>query len=172
MISFSSYESYFKTLAEQFSLIAHTEESPRFAIMDIDDILGAQRGELDFNHYVMILENPEGGMNFKHDRILDENYGAFHILSTVNRGDPAQKRTVMDTTKAIGSEIIARIQLEKIARMKGNTDIPRMVGYFDLAQVKYQKVGPIFSDCFGWRFEINLGEEAPITSMYNPDNWT
>lgn len=171
MISYSQYESYFKTLAEQFALIGHTEESQRFATMDIDDILSAQRGELDFNNYVMILENPEGGMDFKHDRILDENFGAFHILHTVNRGNPAEKRTVMDTAKAIGAEVIARIQFEKIARHKGNTDIPRMVSYFDLGQVKYQKVGPIFAECYGWRFEFNLGEEAPINTIYNPANW-
>lgn len=172
MILYSQYESFFSAIATSFTPIGHTPEAPKFATLDIDDILSGQRGNLDFTSPVMLLENPEGGLGYKHDRLLDQNFGAFHILQHVSRGNPEDKRTVMDNCKSYGAEIIAHIQLQKIERMKGDNTIPRMLLYFDPSQVQYQKVGPLFSDCYGWRFEFNLGEESPITTVYNPDNWT
>ena len=172
MISFSDYEAYFIDLATRFTLIGHTDQQSRFATMDIDDILSDQRGVLDFTSPVMILENPEGAMDWKHDRLLDENYGAFHILQQVSRNNPSEKRSVMDTAKEIGTKVIAKIQLDKIARMKGEMTPPRFISYFDLGAVKYQKVGPIFSSCYGWRFEFNIGEETPLGLIHDADQWT
>lgn len=171
MLTYSEYEDYFRNLATSFSLIGHTEAASRFATMDIDSILSNQRGALDFTHPTMILENPEGAMEWKHDRMKDENLGAFHILQHVSRNNPEQKRAVMDLAKAIGTKIIAKMQTEKIARMKGDNTQKRFLLYFDLSQVRYQKVGPVFSDCYGWRFEFNIAQETPLSLIHDPSEW-
>ncbi len=170
MITYSQYELYFKDIATRLVDIAHTDENPQFAIMDIDDILGSQRGKLNFTKPVMILENPEGRFGYKHDQLHDENLGAFHILRDAGRDNPATKREVMDQSKTIGSKIISKLQYDKIQLSKGATGIPQMILFFDLAQVRYQKIGPIFSGCYGWRFEFNLAEQSPI--IYDSEDWT
>jgi len=170
MITYSEYEAYFEGLATSLVDIAHTEQKPQFAIMDIDDILGSQRGKIDFTSPVMILENPEGRLAYKHDQLQDENLGAFHILQDAGRDNPTRKRQVMDLTKTIGTKVISRMQYDKIQKSTGTAGIPQMLLYFDLAQVRYLKIGPIFSGCYGWRFEFNLAEQTPI--IYDADDWT
>jgi hypothetical protein len=171
MILFSELEAYMISLATGFTRIGHTEEAPRFATLDIDDILGGQRGELDFNHPILILENPEGEMGFKHDRLYDGNYCAFHILQEVNRNDPAAKRQVMDDCKEIGTKVLLYIELDRQKRFKGTNTPPRFVLNFNLSDVKYQKIGPIFSGCFGWRFEFEIGQETPIEYILDEEEW-
>lgn len=169
MITFTEYEAYFESLARDFKPISHTAEVQRFAMMDIDDILSDQRGSLNFDDPCMILENPEGELGYKHDKMLDENLGAFHILQRVSRSDSAKKRILMDSTKLIGISIIARIMRQKIQRAKGDNTVPRMLMYFNLSNVKYNKISNVFSDCHGWRFEFNLGKEDPL--IYYPEEW-
>ncbi len=169
MITTTTYESYFEDLATDFKPISHSEQKKRFVMMDIDDIISAQRGILDFSEPCLILENPEGKLRYKNDKVLDENYGAFLILMQVNRDDPAQKRAVMNLTKQIGMAIIGRLQQQKIERSKGDLTIPRMILYFNLSDVNYQKVSNVFSGAHGWRFEFNLGQEDPVS--YNAEDW-
>jgi hypothetical protein len=95
--------------------------------------------------------------------------GAFHILQNVNRNDPTAKRLVMKITKNIGLAIIARMHKMKEARMKGDNNIPKMILYFQLGRVQYQKVSNVFSGCHGWRFEFTLGTEDPIP--YDENDW-
>lgn len=169
MLLYSDYESYLKSLAEKFKGISHTEEVPRFALMDIDDIISAAKTELDMDHPCMILENPEGQLEYKHDRIKDQNLGAFMIIQRATRGDAALKRQVMNTTKEIGAKIVAKMQVDKTQRFKGDNTVPRLVLYFDLSQVGYNKIGPIFSDCYGWRFEFEIGQEDALP--YDESEW-
>jgi hypothetical protein len=169
MLTFSQYESYFEDLATRFIPIGHTPEVRRFAMMDIDEIISLAKTGMDMDHPCLILENPEGKMEYKHDRILDENLGAFHIIKRVSRGDATKKREVMDLTKAIGTKLVAKMQLDKIGRFKGDNTIPRMILYFNLSEVSYNKIGPIFSDCYGWRFTFELGQEDQLP--YDADDW-
>jgi len=172
MILFTDLENYLKRLATGLTLISHTEEAPRFATLDIDDILSLGKSELDTNFPVMIMENPEGEMGFKHDRLYDGNYCAFHILQQVDRGNPTTKREVMNRCKEIGTKILLLIEKDRQKRFKGvDPAPPRFVGYFDLDQVKYQKIGPIFSSCYGWRFEFEIGQETPISYILDEDEW-
>lgn len=171
MILYSDLESYMKRLATGLTLIGHTEEAPRFTSLDIDDILSQIKSELDTNYPVMILENPEGEMGFKHDRLYDGNYCAFHILQDVNRSNPTQKRQVMDKAKEIGTKVLLLIEKDRQKRFKGINTPPRFVLNFDLDQVKYQKIGPIFGSCYGWRFEFEIGEETPINLILNDSEW-
>lgn len=170
MITFSAYEAYFLELASRYHRIAHSETEPHFAVMDIDDILSAMKSSLKFDRPSMILENPEGRLSYKNNGMRDENFGAFLILQQcLTRGDVAQKRTVMDTTKTVGMGICGKMHVDKTERFKGIRTAPRFIEFFDLAQVRYMKVGPIFSNCYGWRFEFNIGQDAEL--YYEPTEW-
>ena len=172
MLLFTDIESYLKRLATGLTLIGHTEEAPRFATLDIDDILSLSKSDMDTNFPVMIMENPEGQMGFKHDRLYDGNYCAFHILQHVDRGNPSDRRTVMDRCKEIGTKVLLIIEKDRQKRFKGISPAPpRFVTYFDLDQVKYLKIGPIFSSCYGWRFEFEIGQETPIDTILSNDDW-
>lgn len=169
MISFTDYESYFDGLARDFRPISHTDQAPRFALMDIDDILSSQRTGLDFTQPCMILENFEGEFEYKHNKIKEESLGAFYIIQNVSRDNPVQKREVMDRCKDLGTRIISKMQIQRIRMFEGIATAPRMVLYFNLNDVKYQKVSNIFSGCHGWRFEFNLGSEYQIP--FDTDDW-
>jgi hypothetical protein len=169
MLTYSDYENYLRTLAEKFKGIGHTEEAPRFALMDIDDIISLTKTELDMDFPCMILENPEGKLEYKHDRIKDQNLGAFMIIKRATRGDAAMKRQVMNMAKEIGTKIVAKMQVDKVSRFKGDNTVPKLVLYFDLSQVDYNKIGPIFSDCYGWRFEFEIGQEDALP--YDEADW-
>lgn len=169
MITFSAYESYFESLAKDFKPISHTDEAPRFALMDIDDILSSQRTGLDFTNPCMILENFEGEIQYKHNQLSDQPFGAFLIIQHVDRNNPVSKREVMDRCKDYGIRIITRMQIERKALFGGDSEANRILLYFDMDQVKYQKISNIFSGCHGWRFEFNLGKEAQLP--FNPNEW-
>jgi hypothetical protein len=169
MILFTEYESYFESLATDFKPISHTKEKPRFALMDIDDILSSQKTALDFNFPVMILENFEGQLNYKHSKMADLPQGAFHILQNVNRNNPAQKREVMDLTKSLGLKIITKMHMERLSLFSGASNVNKVLMYFLLDSVRYQKVSNVFSGCHGWRFEFNLGYESTLD--YQEDEW-
>lgn len=169
MILFTAYEDYFMNLATKFKSIAHTATNRHFATMDIDDILSAQRGDLDFETPCLILENFEGEMEFKHDKFKDEAYGAFHVIMRVQRNSPENKRNVMNLTKLLGWKIIAKIQKDKEKLHHGDKTGPPMLLYFNINDVKYNKISNIFSDCHGYRFEFNLGQEA--TNPYLESDW-
>lgn len=169
MISFTDYESYFENIAKDFKPISHSSDTPRFALMDIDDILSSQRSELDFTYPCMILENFEGEIQYKHNNMLDTPMGAFHIIQQVQRDDPAQKREVINKCKEYGLRIIARMQLERKALYSGDPEANKILLYFQMDEVRYQKVSNIFSGCHGWRFEFNLGKESAMP--FSPSDW-
>jgi hypothetical protein len=169
MITLQQYQSYFEDTAARYTRIGHTSQSKRFAIMDIDDILNGVRGELAFESPTLILEHPEGSFDFKHEKLRDSNFGAFMILQRAELNDQAKKTQVMDTCKSIGTGVIARMHYQKAQYFSGNKSVPRMLTFFDLSKVDYMKVGPILSNCYGWRFEFNLALESAIP--YNPSEW-
>lgn len=171
MITYTEYEAYFLNLASQYHKIAHSEASRHFAVMDIDDILSAKNSSLNFDTPSLLLENPEGRLSYANSGMRDENFGAFLIIQqSLTRGDVEQKRAVMNLTKTVGMGICARMHVDKKSRFKGIKTPPRFIEFFDLSQVKYFKVGPIFANCYGWRFEFNIGQDAPI--YYDPADWT
>lgn len=168
MITPENYEAFFRNLAVSYKKIAHTEAKPRFAMMDIDEILSSLRGKLDLETPTMILENPEGMLAYKHEKLLDRNMGAFHILQRVRQGDAAHKREVMNATKQIGTGVVTKMHFLKMANFRGGKTHP-ILNYFSLDQVRYNKVGPIWVGCHGWRFEFDIALEAPL--QYDPNDW-
>ncbi|AEL24008.1 hypothetical protein [Cyclobacterium marinum] len=170
MIDYSAYEDYFRDLATRYQKIGHSPTSNHFAVMDIDDILSAMRSDLNFETPSLILENPEGKFSYHNSALRDENFGAFLILQQcINRGDTQQKREVMDHTKKVGAQVISRMHIDKQTRFKGTKDAPRFVQMFRLEQVRYFKAGPLFSNCYGWRFEFNIGMEGAM--YYDSEDW-
>lgn len=171
MLPYSEYESYFETLATRFKLIGHTPEKPKFAALDIEHILSNQKGKLDINSPVFILESPEGKFAWQNDTFMDTKFGAFMILQYAKPNNPEARRQVLDNTQEIGMKVIARMQYERLILNKGVKDLyPHFILFFNLDDTKYQKVGPVFNDCYGWRFEFDLSEQSKLP--FDSDEWT
>ncbi|AWW31828.1 hypothetical protein DN752_17760 [Echinicola strongylocentroti] len=170
MINYTDYESYFLNLAKDYKPISHTEDSPRFAFMDIDEILSVAQTAMNMANPCMVLENPEGELEYINSNIRDTNYGAFMILQRVTIQNAEDKRLKMDNCKQIGMAIINQMFRHKVQLASGRgTGIPKMLSLFDLSQVKYNKVGPVFQNCYGWRFEINMAQGSQL--QYVEDDW-
>lgn len=169
MITISDYESYFESLATRYKPIGHSPTQKRFATMDIDEILAASRSSLDMLGPTLILEHPEGRPAFRHEKIRDLNNGAFLILKRIRMGDATNRRETMDICKKVGFALLSEMQRQRLALFSGQEGIPDLLHFFDLSDVYYQKVGPIMADCYGWRFEFQVGKESLL--VHDEDDW-
>lgn len=170
MYSFSSYVAYFRDLATQFKPIGHSEQTQRFAIMGINDILSNIKGPLDTRNPCLILERPEGALSFRNETVMDDSLGAFYVVKNVTRKNPSELEQVHDDMKLLGMKIVQRMQYEKKLRSKGDKTMPFHALFFQLDKVKYFPVGPILGECYGWRIEVDLTDTYSLDFVLT--DWT
>lgn len=170
MIDYSVLSSYFEGLATKYKPIGHTPEAPRFAEMDMDELLGSLKTGLDTTHPVMLFMMPEGSLAWRHNQVDDNNRAEFYILQHLGKTDPVKRKAILQSTKVIFRDILYRIQFEKYQLNKGSELYPKFVRAFDLNQVRYFRVGPILNSCYGWRIELDFQDNAP--AVLTDSDWT
>jgi len=136
-----------------------------FFRFNISEIQGSIRSKV--NYPCIALESPEG--DFQGSGVfnsLENKQFAFSILDKPIQGDYSDEDNKLDSCELIGKQFLARI------RNDSRTEGSEMFNLFDINDVQYHKVGPIFTDrLFGYRFEIKLSNNK-INMQINPDNWT
>jgi hypothetical protein len=170
MINYSSLSAYFEELAAKYKPIGHTPENPRFAEMDMDELLSALKTGLDTTNPVLLFMMPEGAMGWRNDKVVDLNRAEFYILQHLGKPDPAKRKAILQSCKEIARAILVRIQYEKYQLHKGLGDHPTFVRSFDLNQVRYFRVGPIMNSCYGWRIELDFEDTAP--ALMKDSDWS
>lgn len=134
----------------------------RFNIMEIQ---GAIRGNIIYP--AMAMESPEG--NFSDSSVnnsLDKKIFAFSILDKPEKGNFDDENDKLDQCEIIGKQFLSRMRYDSF--------LPSSPIYncFNLSDVEYHKVGPIYTDrLFGYRFEIHL-DDKKTNMQINPSEWT
>lgn len=166
------FEEYFEDMAIHNKAIAHTPESRRFARLNIEEVLSGMRGDLDLSNWCLILEMYEGRLSENNsDNIMDNQASAFMVIKSVTQGDFSQERLTLKDAKIIAFQFLKKIR--KDARVFPKTEANRyngLVKNFDINTVGYNKVGPVFDNCFGFRIEFSFSES--ISMAYDPNDFT
>lgn len=149
----SEYKDYFKQAAENHLQLEHTETNKSFYFLSYDEILKNLKPAVKFP--CLFLENPDGEYddNFS-DNIRDNKRGAFMILNHIGaRSTVDEKMELVDQCWEIGTDIISKMW---------NDRKKRTISGFTPGSVRYQMVGPILDNCYGYRWEFSFDQPAEI----------
>lgn len=163
------YIAYFEKVARQLKQIGHSDTSKRFARIDIEEVLTGLRNKINLKEWCLVLESYEGNLQSRGDEAMaDTMMGAFMVVRQVKDNDFAGQAATISESKAIGLKIIALLIRDKQLAVQGER--PRFLRGFQLGNVNYQKVGPLFGEnAYGYRFEFAILENQHL--IYDPEDW-
>ena len=163
-MDFAPYSAYFESLAKRLVDIGHTNARPKFCRFNIEEVIDGLATDLDTTTPVLLLESFEGRFfDNGSDQAFDEQAGAFLIMQQAGASDFAAQNAIIDRAKRIGRKMIARL------RKDSRRQVPGALSQFDLSKVEYQKVGPVFDNCYGYRFTFSW--EEPTALVVDEADW-
>lgn len=148
---------YFKSLQENLKGLEG------FYRMDLTEIRAAFRSGVPFP--AMVLESHEGSFDQSiQNNSINTIFFAFTIYDNPEKENYNQQNEMLTNAEALGLKIIARM------RYDAAQPAHFLFTNFDVSTVKYNKVGPIFSEkLYGFRF---TGEIVNNHSLkINPTDW-
>ena len=160
-MEFSAYSAYFEDLATRLRDVAHTPETPKFCRFNIEEILANLAHGIDPSTPCLLLESFEGRLTEEGDSVIDNQDAAFLLMQSCELEDFAAQNAIIDQAKKIGLKVIARLRHDA----RAGTGLL----HFDRNSVAYEKAGPIFGNCFGYRFTFSFFN--PISLRMNPTDW-
>lgn len=152
-------EEYFADLAARFRPIGHTEKAPRFARFNIEEVVtGFAHSELDLSQYCLLLEAPSGQLQDNDgDGFFDNQEIAFMIVREVELRNFVEEKQVLSRSRELALSILTKVLAE---------------GHFtdlDENTIGYEKVGPVFGNCFGYRYYFTA--VSTVQLAIDPDEW-
>ncbi len=163
-MDFVPYSDYFEQLASKSKAIAHNAPRPRFCRFNIEEVLGALRHDVDITEFCLFLESFEGSLSENDsDQVFDNQDGAFLILKACPSEDFAAQNQILDDSKRIALQFVARIRKDARAGVS-------LFQKLDLNSIEYHKVGPVFDNCYGHR--VSFSNEEAISLVVKKDDWT
>lgn len=153
------YIAYFEMLAKSHKDIQHTEENPRFTAFDIWQYEEGQK--LSIKYPALLLAHEDGNLvDKKSDNVIDNIDASFMVIDHVQYSNFQKEREVLARTKRICKDILVRMREDK-------ADF--VIKGFDMDQIEYAKIGPVFSQKFGYQFTFTI--QAPINIKYDESIW-
>lgn len=159
-MSTDEIEAYFEQMATKNLAIGHTPELPRFVRFNIEEVLKGLRAKLDLSHFCLLLEAPEGMLaDNGADQVWDQQIISYMVLRQVEANDFAEERATVAQARKICLSILSRLLMEG---QFGDMDIVNN-------PVEYEKVGPVFTNCYGYRYTFTASD--PISLRYLSTEW-
>lgn len=158
-----SYEDYFKNVAAKLPEIQHSEQNKRFEIMDIEEVFGEVKKDMDLDAFCLFLDYYEGLLDLKNiDNPFNNQLCAFQIIRKLDsRSDTDSKVKLLDQAETIAKKIIAKMIHDAYERSHFKN--------LEFSEIPLLKVGPVFDNCYGIRVEFKLYASERLD--YNPDDW-
>lgn len=164
----AEYDAYFEPIATKLKAIRHSPTKRRFAHYHIEEVLTGLREHLDMTDFCLLLEDLEGRIISKADEAInDVQSGALIIARHVPHDDFAGERTAIDNALKLCRQVAARMIADKAMAIQGSK--PRFLRGLVVSGFSYQKVGPLFDHCFGYRLEFQYTDTAAL--IIDPDQW-
>jgi hypothetical protein len=165
------YVAYFEDMATNHKSILHTPENPKFARMNIEEILAGRRSGIDFTGYVLILESYEGQFaDNGSDNIMNGQAGAMMVVKHVAPGDFDAEVTVLNDSLNILFSLLSKIKKDSDTFPQNDTNrYNGLVKKIDFNSVSYHKVGPVMDNCFGYRMQFKFNESLDLS--FKPADW-
>lgn len=160
-MNFTDYSDYFEAIATKLKDVAHTKDAPKFARFNIEEILAGMAHGLDPSTPCLLLESFEGRLSEEGDNVMDTQDAAFLIIQHAALEDFKAQNGIIDRAKQIGFKVVAKMRHD--ARLRQGLE------HLDRNSIGYEKVGPIFGTCFGYRFTFSFFN--PVSLKLNPADW-
>lgn len=163
-----AYTDYFLDVATRLKDIGHTEAKERFTRFNIEEVFSGLRSKIDLNNFCLCLESFEGSLSANNaNQVFDNNIGAFVIVKNCQIDNFVMETQICDQAKKIGLKVVAKMVYDVELRYKGL--VPVALKNFDISSVQYEKVGPVFDNCFGYRFTFLTYDS--LTLVHNPNDY-
>ena len=145
-MNYSDYINYFEQIAIDFPEFGHTANDRHFYRHDMDEIftkINAAKGKL------LALESFSGSLTGSADDVSNVIDGAFLVLKHAKPSNLDDREAALTETHALGNQIVA-----KMINDLYNED-PLIAG-LGVSSFDWGKVGPIFDNYYGWRFQFQF----------------
>lgn len=170
-MKYSEYVNYFKTAAVNNLVLAHVDNTHHtFYEVDIIDVV---QESLKFKNKFMslILECPEKKpADNNSDNIRKHTTGAFAIIKEAKKGDHTDRQIVLDDTEEVSEEIVSKILNDARWHLQ-NPLYPWKLKGFDLNSVRFYKIGPLFTNHYGWRVEFTFNDTFKNNLQLDITKW-
>jgi hypothetical protein len=160
MADISSYIEYFRQIATEH------KEINGFYMMDINEILDGLRSTVKYP--ALILENLSGSyMASNLDNPLEVINGGFLIIDHLpNPDDFHGEVAIIDRMKQIGHQVITRMLHD---HLKCELLAEKAIPGFDINNVIFETIGPIFDNDFGVLFTFKMN--VIVELQYDSSHW-
>lgn len=170
-MKYSEYVEYFKTAAINHKVLAHVQDT-HHTFYEIDIIDVAQESLKFKNKYLSILlEAPskQPGDN-NSDNIRKYISGAFVILKEAKIGNHADRQLVLDETEEVSEDVASKILNDAKKHLKNPSYQWKLKG-FDVNSLRFYKVGPMFTNHYGWRVEFTFNDRFSNNLQLDESKW-
>lgn len=161
-MNIATYINYFRQLAILHKLLRHnpltetnqgSADERRFGWYNANDVLTGLRFQA--NWPALLVELYEEDITAPNTYDINGIYtGAFSVFARANINEPATELTAYQTAETIMQQIIHRLYQDHFGTGKNRCQTPFQYLYLDKASL--MPVGPVFDNCFGWRFEFRF----------------
>lgn len=170
-MKYSEYVEYFKTAAINNKVLAHVPDTHHtFYEVDIIDV--AQESLKFKNKYLsVLLEAPskQAGDN-NGDNIRKYISGAFAILKEAKIGNHADRQLCLDETEEVAEQICSKILNDAKKHLRDHAYQWKLKG-FDVNSLRFYKVGPMFTNHYGWRVEFTFNDRFSNNLQLDESKW-
>lgn len=153
---------YFENLSRKNKSVRHDDDHRHFFQINILDILQGSVSNIEYP--AVLLEVPEGA--YQGETLDNTTYVkniALSFLKPVDATDVAGQINAYDEMEIIGRQFMSRLAYDYKRRIG-----PRV---FRHNQIRLYKLSGVMDSCYGWRFEIPIGEAASELQVYDTNNW-
>ncbi|SFD00684.1 hypothetical protein SAMN05421780_11910 [Flexibacter flexilis DSM 6793] len=157
-------EYFEKEIAAKLPEIQHSATQKRFGTIDIEDVYNSLRNDFDLRGYCLLIEFPEKTTDLQDlDSVFQDTIMAYTVLRKVEKSNIAEREEVLVECERIGKKILSKILHHARTRQffKNTTFRP----------IPIQKVGPVFDNAYGKRFEVTFYESDNQQLIFKADEW-
>ena len=160
----------FENIATTHPGIGHVAGTTnRFYGYNNDEAIGGENNDLEYPRMGLSLKTHSGlfGTYINQQSAMQDNLSIeISLLRKTDQGDFATEYEVYDAMKVIMDDIVTWLQLT--AQTDANCDWPA-VHRLDLSSIQYNRIGPVHTNAYGWRFLIRV-QDSIINRTANPLN--
>ena len=156
-----TYQAYFLDLAAKSVAIAHSQATPRFAMLNPYE-LTSRTASLNYAGPIMLLDFLDATLAASNnDQLVLNSRGAFTLIEQAPRDDFAARDAAHQAMHALCLTLLSRMQYDQDTGLLPSWRADRS---------RLEPVGPLLDACYGYRCELLFTQHEPLE--YDPDQFT
>lgn len=158
------FVSYFEQVATKLKAIGHDEPNGSIRFARMEEVLNKIRSDLEFVPG-MVIKNESGSVQgLGKGNLVELHRCAFMILQHCPNDDYTVYQQAFNDSFEIGRKILGKMAKDK-------TDCIGIMLHLDLNSISWQKIGPVYDNCYGYEFTFSITEKASCAYLYYENDW-